>query len=132
MPTTFKGIDFFSSGPHRLFVGAQGETLVPWLSQGVLLPSVLPIGLLDVIVTVRGRLVAASESALWTLRNAMTAQLAHPPVPGTLVDERANSWSEMSFVIYAESDRTDRGRLVSIGYTAIFRRITVPEPEPEK
>ena len=64
-----------------------------------------------------------SDSALWTLRDAVTAQLIDPPTPGTLIDEHGRTWMGMSFVGYVEEDRVDRGRVVSIGYEAVFRRM---------
>jgi len=76
---------------------------------------------LDVIIV--GRLVASGESALWTLRDAVKAQLAHPPTPGTLIDLYGHTWTNMSFLTFQEMDRVDRGRVWSVAYKAIFRKI---------
>ena len=69
-----------------------------------------------------GRLVAASESGLRTLRDAVAAQLLDPPTAGTLVDTTGRSWAGMSLVEYREEPAVDRGRSWSIAYTAVFRK----------
>lgn len=122
MPSTFMGLGLFNSGPHRFSQGLQGEYV---LSNARLNPTQagsVPIGPLELIVRVKGRLQAASESALWTLRAAVTAQLTDPVQTGTLVDHNSHSWATMSFIEYEEDDRTDRGRVWSMGYVATFIR----------
>jgi hypothetical protein len=120
--SSFKSIDLFGSGPHRFAVGKQGEDVVPNFTLGAGGSGSTAVGPIELDVIVSGRLVAASESALWTLRDAVTAQLADPPVPGTLTDGHGRTWTGMSFITYQEGDRTDRGRVVSIEYRAVFRR----------
>jgi hypothetical protein len=120
--SSFKGLDVFGSGPHRFHLARQGEDVVPNFVLGTAGSGSTPVGPIELDVIVTGRLVAASESALWTLRDAITAQIADPPVPGTLIDNHARTWTDMSFITYEEADRTDRGRTWSIGYTATFRR----------
>lgn len=123
MPSSFKSIDLFNSGPHRFNIGRQGELFLPaYLTGGSGAGSTL-LGLLELEVVVTGRLVATSEAGLWTLRDALTAQLAHPPVPGTLIDSHARSFAAMSFLTIQWDDRTDRNRTTSITYKAIFRRL---------
>ncbi len=122
MPSSFKSIDLFGSGPHRFAVGAQGEQVLSNLRNPIPLPGSTPIGPLELVVKVTGRLVAASESALWALRDAITAEFAHPPVPGTLVDHHGRTWTGMCFVTFEEGDRTDRGRTRSVEYSATFLR----------
>lgn len=126
MPSSFKGIDIFGSGPHRFAVGAQGSLVVSNLSLGAAIPGSVPLGPLELDITVRGRLIATSESALWTLRDAITSQLIHPPTGGTLIDLHGRTWLAMSFVRYEEDGPTDRGRAWSIGYRALFRRFDTP------
>jgi hypothetical protein len=122
MASTFKGLGLFNSGPHRFALGPQGEYV---LINARLTPTQAgstPIGPLELTVIVKGRLVAAGESALWTLRDAVTAQLTDPVQTGTLIDHHGRTWTDMSFVRYEEGDRTDRAREWSIGYTATFVR----------
>ncbi len=122
MSSSFKGLDLFGSGPHRFSTAKRGQLVVSHLALGVFDAASAPLGLLELDVIVKGRLVAPGESALWALRDAVTAQLLHPPVPGTLIDHHGRAWSGMSFVAFTEADRVDRGRAWSVGYTALFRR----------
>ncbi len=120
MASTFKGLDLFGSGPHRFRMLRRGQLVVSEFALGMLSPGSLYLGLVEEMVEIRGRLAASSESALWTLRDAVLAQVLHPPSPGTLVDHSGRSYADMSFVRFEHGDRTDRGRAVSIEYTALF------------
>lgn len=125
MPTTFKSLPLFP-GPHRFAVLKQGQLLIPAVQVNFYSPQTFAQGLHELQAQIRGRLIAASESALWTLRDAITAQLLHPPTPGTLIDEHGRTWTDMSFVEYLEGEPTDRARAWSIAYTALFRRMIDP------
>ncbi len=126
MASTFKNLGLFNSGPHRFALKPQGLSVIPaWhLNPGA--PGTAILGPLELAVVVTGRLVAASEAALWTLRDAITAQLTNPPQVGTLIDHHGRQWTNMSFILFAEDDRTDRARAVSIAYTATFLRFLNP------
>jgi len=121
MPSTFKSLALFA-GPHRFALAKQGHLVVADFAIGGFGPNSYPLGLVELEVTVTGRLIASSESALWALRDAMAAQLLDPPTPGALIDSHGRSWTDMSFHAYIEGDRTDRARLHSISYEARFRR----------
>lgn len=121
MPSTFKSLALFA-GPHRFCVARQGHLVLSDFALGGFGPNSYPLGLVELEVVVRGRLVASSEAALWALRDAMVAQLLDPPTPGELIDQHGRTWSGMSFHSYEEGDRTDRGRVRSISYEARFRR----------
>ncbi len=123
MASSFKGVDLFGSGPHRFSQARQGQLMLTRLYFGDISPGTIPIGLREPDVIVAGRLVAASESTLWTLRDAVVAQLQESPTPGTLVDRHGRSWSNMTFIDWREGDRTDRGRVRSVAYVAVFRRV---------
>ena len=123
MGSSFKGVDLFGSGPHRFASGREGEQIVASYLLGGSDAGGVAIGLVDVEVRVRGRLVAASESGLWARRDALTSMIEHPPEPGTLIDSRGRSWEDMSLVGFVPEDRTDRGRVFSLGYECIFRRL---------
>ncbi len=120
MSSSFKSLDLFGSGPHRFALARQGQALESELFVTPPDSGTRYLGLVELQVIVRGRLVAGSESDLWTLRDAVTAQLVDPPVPGTLIDLHGRTWSDMSFVGFIAGDRTDRGRVVSIAYEARF------------
>lgn len=122
MSSSFKSVDLFGSGPHRFSMGEQGKYVVALRAfSDPSVPGSAAFGDEELEVIVRGRLVAASDSALWTLRDAVTAEAAFAGTPGTLIDHHGRSWASMSLISYAEADRTDRGRVVSVGYEAIFR-----------
>lgn len=124
MSSTFNGQGIFNSGPHRFSTGPQGESMVSNFVIGALPPNGTTAQgprELDVIVT--GRLVAPSESSLWMLRNAVAAQLTHPPTAASLVDHFGHTWTGLSFIEYKEEDQTDRGRVTSVAYRAVFRKI---------
>jgi len=132
--STFRGIDFFGSGPHRVVQGARAQTLVPlWVinfagyndasgteSQGDE----------DVVVVVRGRLVGTTEALLWAERDALMSEaaFASPAKKGTLVDNHGRSWADLVLVSYAEDGPIDRGRVWSVGYTATLRDVTSYAP----
>jgi hypothetical protein len=120
--SSYKGQNLFGSGPHRFALGTLGEVVVSDLSLGGFSSDSFAVGPRELEVVVTGRLAAASEAALWTLRDAIVAQLVSPPAGGTLIDTHGRSWSDMSFITYDEGDRTDRGRVWSMSYRAVFRR----------
>lgn len=123
MASSFKGKDLFGSGPHRFAQDRQGQVMLSWISLGTTQPGTVAIGLTELDVLVTGRLVAASESALWTLRDAVVAELEESPTDGTLIDLHGRAWEEMTFIDFREGDRTDRGRVHSLTYEAVFRKI---------
>ncbi|MCL4220277.1 MAG: hypothetical protein KJZ65_02790 [Phycisphaerales bacterium] len=124
MSSSFKALDLFGSGPHRFCMGEQGLYTVALRAFGdPSIPGSAAFGTLELEVVVRGRLTASSDSALWTLRDAIKAQATHPATAGTLVDHHGRSWTGMTLVKFDELDRVDRGRVVSVGYEARFRML---------
>lgn len=123
MASSFKGLNLFGSGPHRFARSTQGQLLIADIQLGSFTPKSNPFGLVELEIVVRGRLVASSESALWTLRDAITAQLQDPPAKGDLIDHTTRTYTDMSFVRFDEGPKTDRGRAYSLPYTARFRRL---------
>ncbi|MEK6701971.1 MAG: hypothetical protein AABZ53_06895 [Planctomycetota bacterium] len=124
MPSTFKGLNLFASGPHRFMVGKQGPFVFSLSALGSPSAESIASGVVELDVTVKGRLIAANDTALWALKGAITAQLLDPPTAGTLIDSHAHSFADMSFISFVEGDRTDRGRAVTLAYVALFRRFT--------
>lgn len=49
------------------------------------------LGLLEMDITVHREVQASTEAALWTLRDAVIAELLDPPTAGTLVDLNGRS-----------------------------------------
>ena len=120
MSSSFKSLDLFGSGPHRFAVARQGQALESELFQSPPNSGTRYLGPVELQVIVIGRLISSDEAGLWTLRDAITAQLLDPPSPGALVDLHGRSWADMSFVGFIAADRTDRGRQVSLSYEARF------------
>lgn len=123
MATTYKGINLFGSGPHRVEFLAKGHLITIDFFGGGTGGGSTAQGLTDWQVVVRGRLVAASESSLRTLRDVVISQLQATPTPGTLVDHHGHSWAGLSFVKYTEQGPMDKGRVWSIGYEAVFQAL---------
>ena len=121
--SSFKSLDLFGSGPHRFRFGKQGYLLTLDFFGGGAGAGSTNQGKVELDIFVRGTLVANTETALWSLRNAVRAQLATPPVPGTLIDSASRSWANMTLAAYTENDRRDRGRVFSIHYEAHFREM---------
>lgn len=122
MPSSFKALPLFSSGPHRFALETQGQLVVPKLRLGITLSGSGWLGLEELTIRITGRLIAASDAALWTLRDTIAAQLLEPPTPGTLIDNTGRTFTQMSFITFEEADRTDRNRVHSLAYVARFRR----------
>jgi len=119
--STYKGITLFCPGPHRFAEGPRAEVTDSELFQSPPNSGSRYIGPAELTVTVAGRLVAATEADLWDAVDAIAAQVIHPPAPG-LLDAGPRSWSDMSFVRFEPADRVDRGREVTLAYTAKFLR----------
>ena len=125
--SSYKSLDLFGSGPHRIAAEFQGSLVVPKLRLGDASSGSGWLGLEEFTLVVTGRLVASSQSVLWAQRDAIVAQLIDPPTAGTLVDNTGRSHASMSFIGFEEGDRVDRGRVWSLAYTARFRRFhTLP------
>jgi hypothetical protein len=120
--TTFKGLALFASGPHSFTIAREGQLLVSEAFDTPPAPGSRYLGLLELRIDIGGRLIAADESALWSLRDAITAQLLHPPAPGLLVDPRGRAFADMSLVRFAPRGPAQRGRMHSLAYTARFVR----------
>lgn len=123
MSSSYKGQDIFGSGPHRFSMAPEGLFVASKSSLNQFpTPGSVALGLLEIEVIVRGRLIADDDAGLWVLRDAITALAAFPTDPGELIDLHARSWSDMTLITFETADRVDRGRRVSVGYTAIFRQ----------
>ncbi|MDI1288489.1 MAG: hypothetical protein PSX37_00880 [bacterium] len=121
MPSSFKSLNLFGSGPHRFALGKRGQLVVSDFALGGSGAGSTPQGLIELDVVVTGRLVASSESALWTLRDAVAAQLTDPLQTGTLIDLHGRTFTGMSFITFEQTGPTDRNRQFSLPYRAVFR-----------
>ena len=125
--STFRGIDFFGSGPHRVVQGAREQALVPfWVIFGFGYDDgsgTESQGDDDVQIRVRGRLVGATEADLWAARDALMQEVkqASPAKKGALVDCDGRSWADLVMVAYVEDGPIARGRVWSVGYSVTLR-----------
>lgn len=122
--SSFKGQNLFGSGPHRTAFARQGQLLTLNFFNGGVGGGSTAQGLVDLDIFIRGRLVADSETALWTLRDAIRAELTAAPSIGTLVDIAGRSWPGMALVSYREAGRRDVGRKFSMRYEVQFRNMS--------
>ncbi|MCC5824021.1 MAG: hypothetical protein LAT64_13125 [Phycisphaerales bacterium] len=120
--SSFKGVNLFGSGPHRFTVGREGRRVVTYaaLTGDPSVPGSFASGDHELRVTVTGRLTAASEAALWSQRDAITAQAASASGPGTLADGKGRTWTDMKLLTFTPAGPIDRGRVLSLAYTAEF------------
>ncbi len=121
--SSYKGLNLFGSGPHRLMDGPRGQLVTLDFFGGGFGGGSTAQGPIDWVVVVRGRLVASSAAGLRALRDAVLAQVEDTPTPGTLIDNHGRSWTGMSFVRFAEAGPVDRGRVFSTAYEATFQAL---------
>ncbi|MBN4052714.1 hypothetical protein JYU07_00360 [Roseiflexus sp. AH-315-K22] len=125
--SSFKAKDLFGSGPHRFEVMPEGVFVVSNTDiEGMPTAGSTALGQVELEVHVVGRLVAASDAALWSLRDAITAELVYPTPAGTagsLVDLNGRTWTGMKIIAFEPTGLTDRGRQVTLGYRAVFRKM---------
>jgi hypothetical protein len=69
-----------------------------------------------------GRLIGADEADLWAQVDAIQAE-AELPRTGTLVDHHGRSWTGLTLLRFAPTGPVDRGRVASLGYEAVYRRL---------
>jgi len=126
MASSFKGLNLFGSGGHRFVNRRLGRRVISMAAvlNDPVTPGTIESGDWEVWVEVRGRLVAGTDSVLWSLRNSILNQTQFGVAAGTLVDEHGHQWADMKFLTYEETGPTQRGRDVSVGYVAVFGRLT--------
>lgn len=122
--SSFKGLNLFGSGPHRFRVGREGRRVITYaaLTGDPSMPGSFVSGDHELRITVTGRLAASTESALWSLRDAITAQAVSTATAGALADGNARTWADMKLLSFTPEACTDRGRRYSLAYTAEFGR----------
>jgi hypothetical protein len=120
--SSFAGEGIFDSGPHRFRRLPLGLQVVPLMALDGISPGSVALGPLELIVEVRGRLIAPTTAALEAQVDTIGSLLTYPPTQGDLVDHHGRVYEKISFVRFEPDDRTDRGRTVSLAYTARFVR----------
>ena len=123
MSSTYKSQDLFGSGPHRFTPHVRGVQLLPYLGIGSQQPGSFVLGTQELLIVAAGRLVAGDDAGLDALLATIQTHLDAIGLPGTLVDHHGRAYTDMSFTRFEPEDRIDRGRAVSLGYTARFHRL---------
>lgn len=120
--SSFKGDDLFGSGPHRFSVGEQGRRVISnaAIAGSAAADGSATYGDRELRIAVAGRLVASSESALWSLRDAIVSEAASTESEGTLTDGNGRSWDDVYLFGFTPDGDIDRGRVFSLGYSAEF------------
>lgn len=122
MASTFAGLSLFGSGPHRFAVGSLGRHFLE-PDRGInSAPTTWDREQAELTIYQRGRLAAASDATLMALVDAIRAE-AELPRTGTLVDHHGRSWTNLTMLRFEMEDRIDRGRVVSVGYSVMYREI---------
>ncbi len=124
--SSFKGQNLFGSGPHRFVNRRLGRRVVSLasVSGDPSVPGTFESGDWEVWVEVHGRLVASTDSSLWSKRDDILDEAEFGVSEGTLVDEHGHSWPDMKLLTYEEQGPAQRGREVSVDYIAVFGRLT--------
>ncbi len=121
--STHAGQSLFNSGPHRFAPRSMGRLWVPPLTLDTLqdLTTVFTTNL-EVSLRQTGRLIGSSESDLWSQVETIRAR-CEAKLFGTLVDNAGRSWVNMTLLTFRPADRADRGRVISLAYTADYVRL---------
>jgi len=122
MASTFAGFSLYNSGPHRFWIDAVGRHFIGPDAGVNSQPTTWDRNKAEITVRQRGRLIAATDTALWVLVDAIKSN-AELPRLGTLVDHRGRSWTNMTLLRFDPDDRIDRGRVVSLAYECLYRNI---------
>ncbi|MFT3687067.1 MAG: hypothetical protein QM783_19450 [Phycisphaerales bacterium] len=115
--SSFNATDYFGSGPHTFTVGPRGQQWARSIDLGTPVAGIQTLGDHTPTIEVRGRLTAADATALNTLTGALEAAAG---TKGTLTDDSGRSWSDVTFVEIAYDGPPQTGRLISLGYRALF------------
>lgn len=121
MASTFAGFQLFNSGPHRFIIGRVGRLIRGPFESPFDLPYTTNEGVRELTIQQLGRLVAASNTELWSLIDAIQAQCELPRT-GTLTDHWNRQWTGMTLTTFEPAQRIDRGRVFSVGYRVVYLR----------
>lgn len=120
--STIAGQGLFNSGPHRFRLRPVGTLAVPPLVIDTVQTTTAILDQIEVALEQTGRLIDATPSGLWdqvaAIRSAAEARLN-----GVLIDETGRSWPDMTLLRFAMVGQLSRGRVVSVGYEAVYVRL---------
>ena len=116
------GQTLFNSGPHRFAIRRVGSLWFPPFALDVFQPNVDVTGPIELHIIQSGRLVAATDADLVAQINAIKAA-GEARLTGSLVDNAGQVWTAMTFLTFRAADAVDRGRAISLAYTADYIRL---------
>lgn len=119
---TFRGLDLFSSGPHRVRINLAGRLYLPPLVGINTSSSTLDVTTAELQIEQSGRLAAPDEATLWQRVQAIV-DTAEGVQPGTLLLDSGQQWTNLRMLRFGTPDPPDRGREFSIAYTIEYRRL---------
>lgn len=120
--SSINGLTLFNSGPHRFVVRRLGSLWFPPFALDAFQSGVDVTGPIQLHIVQTGRLIAASEADLVAQLSAIKAA-GEGQATGTLIDDAGQSWSNMTFLTFRAGDAVDRGRVISLAYTADYIRL---------
>lgn len=120
--SSIAGQTLFNSGPHRFIIKPVGMLFVPPLVFDPIQITTNVITPLELAIIQTGRLVGTTEQDLWNQVAAIQTQ-AEAQLTGALITNNAITWTNMTLLRIAPDDRVDRGRAISLAYTAIYIRL---------
>jgi len=120
--SSIAGQTLFNSGPHRFIIKPVGMLFVPPLVFDPIQITTNVITPLELAIIQTGRLVGTTEQDLWNQVNTIKTQ-AEAQLTGALITNNAITWTNMTLLRIAPDDRVDRGRAISLAYTAIYIRL---------
>lgn len=120
--SSIAGQTLFDSGPHRFVIRRVGSLWFPPFALDVFQPNVDVTGPIELRIVQTGRLVAADDADLAAQIEAIKAA-GEAQLTGALVDNAGQVWAGMTFLTFRAAEAVDRGRAVSLAYTADYIRL---------
>lgn len=121
MASTFGGVAYFNSGPHRFVIKRIGRLVQGPFQTALDLPYSTDRGPAEVAVVQIGRLTAATNAALWAIIDSIQTR-AENTTAATLIDHHGRQWTNMRLIAFTMESRIDRGRVYSVRYRADYLR----------
>lgn len=122
MSSSIAGQSLFNSGPHRFQINRVGMLFVRPLFFDPIQTTINVITPLQLMIIQIGRLVGADEQDLWSQFDAIKLA-AEAQLNGILIDNNNISWLDMTLLRFTPDDRVDRGRDISLAYSATYARL---------
>ncbi len=120
--STIAGQALFNSGPHRFHFRKLGSLWFPPFALDPFQSGVDVTGPIELHIVQSGRLIASTNADLVAQINAIKAA-GEAQLTGALVDNTGQSWTNMTLLTFRPADSIDRGRTISLAYTADYIRL---------